>query len=210
MERPLSTVLFFLFPGQFLEINFSVIPFILCTYSSLTPSSKLWANSGIKISLSLFQSCRNTEATEMSWLVTTNLSSCAATPFHGKITRFPSITHASAPWFCVSLRWLKWPSHSVLIHSLYSSVIIPKSQSNNLSNRTNWFLLADQASSVYLSSSQLEERDSWRLTLKNGTCCFRAAIRLVPISCALYLSNAEISSMSRLDLIPHTKLRKTR
>lgn len=135
-----------------------MIPFILCTYSSLTRSSKLWPNSGIK--MSRYQSCRNTEATEMSWLITTNLSSCAATPFYRKITHFLSITHASGPCPCVSLRWLKCPSHSVLIHSVCSSVIIPKSQSNDLSNRTNRSLLADQASSVYLSSSQLLHRGS--------------------------------------------------
>lgn len=173
MESPLSILLFFLFPRQFLKINSFVFPFILCTYSSLTPSSKLWANSGIKTSLS-FQSRRNVQSTEMSGLAITDLNSCAAPPILGKIARFPSVTHASVPLpVCFSGGWnaaLTLCSHAV------SALLWLSQNLNQMTSPTGqmgpcW--LTDQASSGYLSLSQL---------LHGGTCCFWDAIRLLSVS----------------------------
>ena len=139
-----------------------MIPFILCTYSSLTPSSKSWANAGIKISLSWFQSRRSIQSTEMSRLATTNLNFCPAPPFHGKIASFPSVRHTPAPLPRVFLRWLKCPPHSLF--SCTASALLWLSQNLNQMTFPTGQLgpcwLTDQASSGYLCSSQLLYGDS--------------------------------------------------
>lgn len=96
-KSALSIVLFFLFSQTIFEINSSMIPFILCKYSSLTSSSKLWANSGIKVPWPQFQSCRNLQPSPMSRLTTMDHNSCAVPPLHGKIANFAFITHNPLP-----------------------------------------------------------------------------------------------------------------
>lgn len=95
-KSALSTVLLFFFSQTIFEINFSMILFILCTYF-LTSSSKLWANSGVKISWSQFQSCRNAQPTVQSRLTTMDHNSRAVLPSHGKIANFAFITHNPLP-----------------------------------------------------------------------------------------------------------------
>lgn len=142
----------------------------------------------------------------MSGLATTDHNSCAALPFHGKTGSFPSITHTSTPLPWVFLRWLNCPPHSLFSYSLCSSVIVPKPQSNDLSNRRNGSSLANWSS--LFSVLIFQSAPAQRLTVPNGMCHFCSAIRLTFLSCAVYWPNTEVASGSRLSNITHTKLRK--
>lgn len=138
-KSALSLVLFFLFSQTIFEINSAMIPFILCTYSSLTWSSKLWANSRVRVSWSQFQSCRNVQPTAMSRLTTMNHNSCAVSPLSWENSYLCLHNTQSTPHPCMFLRWLKCFPHSLFSWPAFALLWLSQNLSQTFQQK-KWIL----------------------------------------------------------------------